>query len=327
MLFNPGGVEHLAVEAIAHQQLAAIAAHHAGELEVGMHQVLLFVGHGLLALPDAAVGAQQLGAIALGRPFAEHVAHELQVVVLLAPLAAEGARHRLIHRRFAPLGRWVGRQHTAEALAQIGVAARPAEDPAQGTLGLIRRQGQTRRQGGGLGGREIAQVDTLADVERSAFRIADQIGGGGHADQHERQAPQGRILGTGNIEVADRREEVVGELQAQGGVDLINKDHDRFAHLRQHHLLKEARQSQGQARLRLLLPPGAGMAGQLQLLGHHLQHIAIPGFGIDVGADLGEIHRHRPESLRQQLFSGAEHQARFAQLARGEHIGKPRLPA
>src|SRR3954466_3902020 len=115
--------------------MMAGAPDHAEELKVSLHQRLLLVRDGSAA-PDIAVGVQQRRGIdaPVARPFGEHVAHELEIVVAIALGTKESALRDLGYgfpRPGRPLGvaptcRWalLG-ERLAEALRQVGVAACP----------------------------------------------------------------------------------------------------------------------------------------------------------------------------------------------------------
>ena len=85
----------------------------------------------------------------------------------------------------------------------------------------------------GFVGREIGQLDPVSDVERRARGILDQVARRGDADEHERQALQSGIGGTILVQEADCRKEIVGEVQPQRRVDLVDEHHEPLAPFRQ----------------------------------------------------------------------------------------------
>ena len=73
--------------------------------------------------------------------------------------------------------------------------------------------------------------------------ISDQLVGRGHAQQHKGQALEGGILGPIIVHRANGRKKVVGKVQPQGHIDLIDKDDHRLADLFQHHFPQELQQT------------------------------------------------------------------------------------
>ncbi len=89
---------------------------------------------------------------------------------------------------------------------------------------------------GGFVNREIGQLDPMADVERRAGRVLDQVAWGRDPDQHERQTIEGRIGGALLVQEPNRREEIVGEIESKRRVDFVDEDDQALAPLGERHL-------------------------------------------------------------------------------------------
>ena len=80
----------------------------------------------------------------------------------------------------------------------------------------------------------------MSDVERRPRRVLDQIAGRGDADEHEREPLERRVGRAILVEEPNRREEIVGEIEPQRGVDLVHEDHDALGPLDQRHFAEVA---------------------------------------------------------------------------------------
>ena len=117
------------------------------------------------------------------------------------------------------------------------------------------RHGEMVRQDRRLVEGEVGQLDAVADVERRAGRVLDQIAGRGDADQHERQPLQLGLRGALLVEEADCGEEIVGEIEPQRRVDLVDEDDEPLGALLQHDLAEVARELVREGVIDLLRPP------------------------------------------------------------------------
>src|SRR5262249_7059673 len=160
-----------------------------------------------------------------------HVADKLQIVVLLAHHAEERVGDQAVNVGLDPAQPPRVRHRLAEALRQVRMSVRPFHRPAQRLLGGARREVQAFGQRRGLFVGEIAQVYAPTDAERRSLRIADKVAGRGHADEREREAFEFWRGGAGVVEVADRGEEIVGEIQAERGANLVDEDDYRLGDL------------------------------------------------------------------------------------------------
>src|SRR4051794_2898575 len=105
----------------------------------------------------------------------------------------------------------------AEALSQVGMTARPIEDPRQQRLRLLRRSTRKSRlpylqpdgQNAGLFEGKVVELDTSADVEGRRARVADKVRGRGHPQQTERQPAVLGVLRPAVVGLPDGGEELV----------------------------------------------------------------------------------------------------------------------
>ena len=321
---GPALVEHLFVDRIADLQQPVLAPDDSRELEPRRDLVLLLVGHARTA-PDGVVGGEH--GLAVERLPRQHVADELQVGVAFAggsqkqivQTAVHGVRRPRIRRRL--------RQRPEHSHRQIGVAARPPEDPVDQVGGPAGRQRQATGQRRRFLLGEVGELDAVADIERRARRVLDQIVGGGDADEDERDPLQLRVQGPGLIEKADRRVEVVGEIEAQRRVDLVDEEDQPLGPLDERDFAQIPDQPMRVGVFGVLVPPGRGICLQPELLLHQQQKTLVPLVGRGLRPELGQIDDHRTRAGLGQLLGGAVHEARFPHLPRGQDVGEVTVEA
>ena len=174
---------------------------------------------------------------------------------------------------------------------------------------------------------EVGELDPVADVERRARGVLDQIVGRGDADEDERDPLQLRVHGPGLIEKADRRVEVVGEIETQRRVDLVDEEHQPLGPLDERHFAQIPDQPMRVGVFGMLVPPGRGARLQSELLLHQQQKALVPLVGRGLRPELGEIDDHRTRAGLGQPFRGAVHEARFPHLPRRQDVGEVAVEA
>ena len=177
-------------------------------------------------------------------------------------------------------------------------------------------------QHGGLVEGEVRQLDLVPDVERRPRRVLDQVARRGDADKDERQAAQRRIPGAILVEEADGCEEIVGEVQSQRRIDLVDEHHEALAPFDERHLPQVAREPVREVVLRLRVPPVGGRRPQTELILHRVEKPSVPLLGRGLGAELREIDDDGQCAFSDQRLRGADHEARLAHLPRGQDIGE-----
>ncbi len=110
---------------------------------------------------------------------------------------------------------------------------------------------------------ELAQGNSLADVEGSPTAVLDQIGGRGHAEEDESQLLISGIGCASVVDKPDSGEKVVGKVEVQRGVYLVHKDDHRSRHFRQHHVMQKVGETLHRAQGGSLRPPGFRVHGEL----------------------------------------------------------------
>jgi hypothetical protein len=105
------------------------------------------------------------------------------------------------------------REFEAESLREVGLAASPVEHPFQRVGGFLRRQREAGRQRLGFLYGEVRQLDAVADVERRAAGVFDQLRRTGDAQQREGEPLESRLAGAGVVTGAEAGEEVIRERQ------------------------------------------------------------------------------------------------------------------
>ncbi len=311
---NPTAVKHPPIDFIAHLQPPPLALHHPRQLQVRLHHRLLLIRHRRTTPPHLAIGLQHCPRLRC--PPRQHIPHKQQIRFLLPRRPQEHPLHQPLHLRLRP-GRSPHQRHLlTEALGQIGMAPRPGQHPPHHPFPLLRRQPQPRHQRHRLRQREILEINPVANIERRAARIPNQITGGRHPNQHKRKPMECRDLGTGGIEIANRREKVIGEVQGQRGVDFIHKHHQRLRHLHQQHLLKKHRQSLGHPQMAVILPPRHHVRLQQKLILQLDQHPQIPLIRRQLRSQILQIYNRRPHPLLLEHLGRVDHQTRLAHLPR-----------
>src|SRR5262245_17847489 len=116
------------------------------------------------------------------------------------------------------------RQYLTELLRQVWVAISLMQDAAQRLFAALFGRSQPSGQRLGLFESEIGQVNAMADVERGARGVFDQVGRAGDAEQYEAHAVVFRFGCASVVTGADGGEEIVGEGQLDGRVNLVNED-------------------------------------------------------------------------------------------------------
>ena len=163
-------------------------------------------------------------------------------------------------------------------------------------------------------------------LKGGALGVADQVGGGGDPNQDKGQATELRVLGAGGVEVAESDKEVVGEVEAQGGVDFIDENHQRGLQFRQHDRAKEAGHALGEPEMRMGLPPVQQVRIQVKLIFQFRQQSQIPFFRRHLRPNRLQVNNGGANPFLLQLLRRLYHQAGLAHLARGQHIGKGATP-
>ena len=187
---------------------------------------------------------------------------------------------------------------------------------------MLRRNRQVGGDRRGFLAREIGQLDPMTDVERRPRRILDQIVRRRHADEDERDPFQLRIDRAVLVEKADRGEEIVGEIEAQRRVDLVDEQHEPLGPLDERDLAQIANQAVREGVVRMGVPPRGRAGAQPELLLHQQQKALVPLVGRGLGAELGEIDDDRAGAAVREPFRRAVHQARLAHLARRQDVGE-----
>ena len=137
----------------------------------------------------------------------------------------------------------------------------------------------------------------MADVEWRPRRVLDQIVRRGHADQHERDPFQLGVEGAVLIQETDGGKEIVGEIEPQRGVDLVDEQHQPFRALDERDLAQVTDQPVREGVLLVRVPPGRRALAQIELLLHAQEEALVPLVGRRLGAELREVdddrERHR----------------------------------
>ena len=203
------------------------------------------------------------------------------------------------------------------------MTSRPVEDAIENRLALSRiGRLQPLLQHGGIRPIEIAQHDALADVERRARAVFDQIGGRGHPQKDEGQPVEFGIERARIVRSAHGREEIIGKRQPQREINLVDKDHDSIVDLFQHHVAQEIAEPPHRTQRGALLPPRLYLLPDIQLIRQLGEEIQIPRlFGL--AAHRREIDDGGAYALLFQALGCAYHQARLAHLACRENVAEP----
>ena len=162
----------------------------------------------------------------------------------------------------------------------------------------------------------------MADVERRARRVLDQVVRRRHADEDERDALQFAVHRAVLVQKTDRGEEIVGEIEAQRRVDLVHEQHQPLGSLDERDLAEVANQPVGIGVVRMGVPPRGGGGAQPELLLHQQQEALVPLVGGGLGAELRQIDDDRANAAVREPFRRAVHQARLAHLARRQDVGE-----
>ena len=124
------------------------------------------------------------------------------------------------------------------------------------------------------------------------------------------------------IEKADGCEEVVGEIEAQRRVDLVDEQDDALGPLDERHLSQVADQAVRERVVRVSVPPRRRRLAQPELFLHQQEEALVPLVGGCLRAKLGEIDDDRAGAAVRETFGRAIHQARLAHLPRCEDVGE-----
>jgi hypothetical protein len=168
--------------------------------------------------------------------------------------------------------------------------------------------------------REIRQVDSVPDVERSARGVLDQIPWRRDADEHERQPLKCRIGGAILVQETDGGKEIVGELEPQGRVDLVDEHDQPLAALLECHLTQIPREPVSERVMGLGVPPLRRRRVQHQLVVDGGKEALVPLLRRGLGAKLREVDDDGLLAFGKETFGGADHQARLAHLPRRQNV-------
>jgi hypothetical protein len=206
------------------------------------------------------------------------------------------------------------------------VAARPVEHAPDERLAEPRVAAEAGGEGARLRLVEVRQLDPLPDVEGRGARVLDEVGGRGDAEQAERQAAQLRVFRAPVVELAQRREELVGrEREAPDGVDLVHEEDDVAPDLLQHDLAHGARPTlQGREPL-VVTPEVFQLVFEVELLADAAEQAVVPLLGREVLADGRQVEDGDGRARLAQARGRAHHQGRLAHLPRGEHVAEAPL--
>ena len=321
MLPHPPQVKHLPINRVPHLQHPILQAlHHPRQLQVRLHQRLLLIQNRLLPPQHLPIHHQPPRQIR--RTAGQHIPHKLQIRILLTRRPQKNTAHHLRHPHLRPVIMRLLPQGLAQPLRQIRMPPRPRQHPPQHLLRFLRGRGKPLRQQPRLLKRKISQIDPLANIKRRPLGVTNQVAGSGHAKQHKRQPGIFRVLRPSQVKRTDGDKKIIGEIQIEGGVNLIHKNNDPLRHLRQHHILNKLSQPLGHPQLLMGWPPLHQLPHQPQLSANCGQQSQMPGFRIQLNADHRQIHRRRANPLRLQHRRRLHHQTRLAHLARRQHIGK-----
>ena len=228
---QPGAVEDRGIDGVVDLEAVLLLYHQPGEPELQL--LMAFVSLHCPMLQDLLHLTQQpplAPLVALQQPVADRPEvgrHILRFPVLDDLSAADLLDQGLSRGAISPAAAGGLRHQLQEFLSQKWLAAAPVQHSLQHRLGFPHAATQSSQQRPSFLQQEACHLHGMTDIEGGALLTANQVVGGGHAKETEREPLVGLLFTALLVERANQTEEAIRvEGEAEQIIHLLHEDHD-----------------------------------------------------------------------------------------------------